>query len=85
MIFKRISSVINGAWATLDEVGKPSPTTRAVMRTLAFRRIRLALLSDAIGADSDLVNLSTAFGAAIDVTVHFRLLRDRYWVDKLYL
>lgn len=68
-----ISSVANGAWATLDEVGKPSPTTKAIMRTLALRRIRLALLSDAIGADSNLEDLSTALGAAIYLSIfHFR-------------
>jgi hypothetical protein len=42
-----------------------------------MRRIRLALLSGAIGADSGLINLSTALGATAYVTVHFRLLRDR--------
>lgn len=45
----------------------------AITRTLARNSIGLAFPSDTVGADSNLIDLSTALGAAIDLSIfHFR-------------
>jgi hypothetical protein len=45
----------------------------AITRTLPLNRIGLAFPPDTVGADSNLIDLSTALGAAIDAVIfHFR-------------